>query len=111
MSGSSEYSSDDITLAGRFSLYIRYHDPFKNYTVVDGNLSSPFKQFPNSTIVNQVVREAEFVMLSDLGHNYYIFYLGVDPMEQMEYEGFNRVYDNGAFCLLKQINMSENDIK
>jgi hypothetical protein len=101
-----DYSADQVKLAGRFSIYIRYFDPFKNYTVVDGNLSAPFVRFPNSTVVEQAVREAEYVVLSDLEHNYYIFYLGADPLEQVDFGGFDRVYDNGDFCLLKRVNAS-----
>jgi hypothetical protein len=99
-------SADQVKLAGRFSIYIRYFDPFKNYTVVDASLSAPFVRFPNSTIVKEALSEAEYVVLSDLEHNYYIFYLGADPLEQVGFEEFDRVYDNGAFCLLRQGNAS-----
>jgi hypothetical protein len=100
-------SANQIKVAGRFSIYIRYFDPFKDYTVVDSDLSAPFSKFPNSTVVNEAIREADYVLLSDLEHNYYVFYLGADPLEQVNFDEFNRIYDNGGLCLLKQLNMSE----
>jgi hypothetical protein len=102
-----DYTSSPIEIAGRFSLYIRYYDPFKNYTVVDtATLSSPFTRVPNSTEVNEALSGAEYVLLSDLEHNYYVFYLGADPIEQANFDNFNQVYDNEGFGLLMQTNSS-----
>lgn len=96
-----DYTPDNITLVGGFSLYIRYHDPFKRYEILDTGLSSPFTNLPNSTELAATMSTADYVMVSEVQHNYYLFYIGYDPVEAIDFQNFNRIYDNGEFQLLK----------
>jgi hypothetical protein len=92
---------DKVNLVGGFSLYIRYHNPFKNYTILDVGLSHPFTESPNSTAIDEAIIEADYIMISQIEHNYNMFYLGFDPFDELTLEGVNRIYDNGDFILLK----------
>jgi hypothetical protein len=100
------YAPDGISLVGEFTLYIKYHNPMKNYTILSIGLSTPFTQLPNSTMIAEGLSAADYVIMSDLQHNYYMFYLGIDPLEQVDFQDFNRVYDNGGFSLLMPLNAS-----
>jgi hypothetical protein len=101
------YTPANISIVGQFTLYIKYHDPMKNYTILERELSTPFTDLPNSTIIAEELSIADYVIMSDLQHNYFIFYLGMDPLEQANFQNFNRVYDNGGFSLMTPLNSSD----
>jgi hypothetical protein len=92
---------DGIYLIGGFTLYIRYHEPTKRYTVLDIGLSPPFTNMPNSTYLNHMLTIADYVLVCDLQHNLNIFYIGRDPLEEANFTYFDRIYDNGGFLLLE----------
>jgi hypothetical protein len=96
-----KYTPEKVSFVGKFSLYIRYANPMKMYSIIDVGLSVRAAELPNATVLNAALGKADYVMLSNLEHNYYVFYLGVDPMEQVNLENFNVLYDNGGFSLLK----------
>jgi hypothetical protein len=91
---------ENISIVGQFTIYIKYYNPMKNYTILERELSTPFTDIPNSTVIAEELSAADYVILSDLQHNYFIFYLGTDPLDQADFQDFNRVYDNGGFSLL-----------
>ncbi len=97
-----EYAPENCTIIGDFTLYIRYFDPLKSYTVLDVGLSSPFNNVPNATVLSQELKTADYVIHSDLQHNLYLFYMGEDPLEQVDLDVMNRIYDDGSFCLMSQ---------
>ena len=100
---------EGISVVGEFTLYIKYHNPMKNYTILSVGLTTPFTQIPNSTMIIEGLSTADYVIVSDLQHNYFLFYLGMDPLEQIDLQDFsNKVYDNGGFSLLMPLNSSEN---
>ena len=72
----------------------------KSFTIANIGLSPPFTDLPNSTFLNEAMSKANYTALSNLQHNYYEFYLGTDPMDQVNLEEFNTVYDNGNFSLI-----------
>ncbi len=98
-----EYAPENCTVVGDFTLYIRYFDPLKNYTVMDVGLSSPFNDIPNPPLLRYELRQSDYVIDSDLQHNLYMFYLGEDPMEEANFETMNRVYDDGSFRLMMNL--------
>ena len=94
-----------LYLIGEFTLYIRYHDPLKDYAVIDIGLAPPFTQMPNSTYLNYLLTLADYVLISDLQHNLFIFYMGRDPLiEKADLNSLNQIYDNGGFRLLRSAN-------
>jgi hypothetical protein len=95
------YTPDNVKLVGKFSIYIRYNDPLKLYKIIDVGLSSPFTTLPNATVLRESLGTSDYIMISSIEHNYYVFYLGYDPMEQVNLAGLDKVYDNGEFRLLK----------
>lgn len=97
----SDFTPDNITLVGGFSIYIKYHNPFKNYSILDAGISHPIRESPNSTAIAEVLSVSDYIMVSQIEHNYNLFYLGFDPFEEIILEDFNRIYDNGGFALLK----------
>ncbi len=96
-----QYAPENSTIIGDFTLYIRYFDPLKSYTVLDVGLSSPFNNVPNATMLSQSLKKADYVINSDLQHNLYMFYMGEDPIEQVDLGEMNRVYDDGSFRLMQ----------
>jgi hypothetical protein len=102
-----DYAPENITLVGEFTLYIRYYDPLKSYKVLDVGLSSPFSKVTNSTVLNQELDKADYVIVSDLQHNLYMFYIGQDPLQQANLSSMNVIYDNGGFSLLKHSNFAK----
>jgi hypothetical protein len=95
-----QYAPENSTIIGDFTLYIRYFNPLKSYQVIDVGLSSPFNNVPNATVLNQELTKADFVIDSDLQQNLYVFYMGEDPLDQADFSGMNRVYDDGSFRLM-----------
>jgi hypothetical protein len=100
------YTPDGISLVGQFTLYIKYYNPMKNYTILEKGLATPFTEPPNATLIAEELSSADYVIMSDLQHNYYIFYLEMDPFEEITPQDFNRVYDNGGFTLLMPLSAS-----
>lgn len=98
------YAPQNITLVGEFTLYIRYYDPLKSYQVLEVGLSSPFNRVPNSTVLSQELNNADYVIVSDIQHNLFMFYIGRDPMEDVNLTNMNVIYNNGAYSLLQNIN-------
>ncbi len=104
-----DYTPSDITLVGKFTLYIRYFDPMKSYQVLDVGLTSPFSNVPNATTLSESCRSADYIILSETEHNLFVFYIGRDPLQEVcnaSSEGQGgvsacRIYDNGQFTLLK----------
>ena len=103
----SEYSSQSISLVGKFSIYIRYHDPLKDIEVLPIGLSFPFTTFNSSAVkeaVDEALKEADYVMLSGLQDNYYFYFLGLNPIEEIDFDDkCNRIYDNDRFSALKPL--------
>lgn len=100
-----DYTPQDIYLIGKFSLYIRYHDPLKRYTILSIGVF-PYTSVPNSSVVNEALNKADYVMLSSLEDNYYMFFIGFNPLEQVNFEKCNRIYDNWRFRTLEPTNIT-----
>lgn len=93
-----------FSVIGKFTLYIRYYDPLKNYTVPDIGLGYPFTSLPNSSVVDEavdrVLGQVNYVMRSGLEDNFYIFFLGSNPFDSINLDAkCDRVYSNGQFIL------------
>jgi len=55
---------------------------------------------PSPEFVNKTIGEAEFIITSNLQKNYYLYFLGVDPLEHLNFDDHhNRIYDNERFCI------------
>lgn len=101
------YTPDDISIVGELTLYIKYHNPLKNYTILSLGLAVPITEAPNSTRIAEGLSTTDYIIISDLQHNYFMFYLGEDPLEeQAKLQILNRAYDNGRFQLLSPMNAS-----
>lgn len=99
-----DYTPQNISIVGKLCyIYIKYNDPMKAFEIINIGLSPPFTDLPNSTVLNEALDKADYITLSNLQHNYYVFYLGMDPLEQADLEDSNRIYDNGGFDLLKPV--------
>jgi hypothetical protein len=101
-----EHSPHNANLIARLTLYIRYHDPVKQIEVPSLGMSYPYTSLPNSSSVNKAfldaLAETDYVVLSELEKNSYLFYLGSDPLERINFEDrCNRVYDNSRYWVFK----------
>jgi hypothetical protein len=94
------HAPENCTIVGDFTLYIRYFEPLKSYNVLDVGLSSPFNNVPNPALLRYEIRQADYVIDSDMQHNLYMFYMGEDPMAEADFASMNRVYDDGSFRLM-----------
>ncbi|MCK4498556.1 hypothetical protein KAU25_05110 [Candidatus Bathyarchaeota archaeon] len=104
LAGTAYFASNvpqDVTLIGKFTLYIRYHDPLKEYAVISIGLSYPYTTGPNSTAVKEALSEADYILKTQLEDNFYLFSLGLNPFEEVDYGKSHRIYDNWRLQLLK----------
>lgn len=80
----------------KFSLYVRYYTPEKFVRFVSvGDL--PFSHFPNSSRVLEVMNRSDYIILSDIQSNYFIYFLNDDPLQYVQYDWLNRIYDSGSY--------------
>jgi len=103
-----DYSGQDIKLVGKLSLYVRYYDALKEIEVLSIGITFPYTTY-NSTAVDEAIakalQEADYIISSDLQTNYYVYFLGFDPMEQVDFEeNCNLIYNNGRFRLYVPLN-------
>jgi hypothetical protein len=97
-----DYTPQNIKLVGKLCyIYIKYNDPLKSFSILNIGLDPPFTHLPNSTVLNEALNQADYIAVSNLEHNYYVFYLGIDPMDQVNPNDTNRIYANGGFTLLQ----------
>lgn len=93
------YVPENTSCLTKFSLYIRYFAPAKSFRFYSvGEL--PFTEALNVTVVQQAIETSDYVILSELMNNYYIYYLGENPFNQAQMNLTNRVYDNQDFQIL-----------
>jgi hypothetical protein len=95
-----QYVPENISCLTKFSLYIRYFNPAKNYRFYSvGEL--PFTETLNATVVQNAMDASDYVVLSDLLDNYYLYYVGENPFDSPTAQEWlsrtNRVYDNHGF--------------
>jgi hypothetical protein len=89
-------SPSGATCLDEFSLYVRYYEPAKDLSFRTlGGL--PFSQFPNASKVYDAIRKVDYVVLSKLQENYYDYFLGKSPFEQVDLGSLNRLYDSKDF--------------
>src|SRR3989304_5740026 len=87
----------NISCLYSFYPHVRYFDPLKNVEFISIPGTLPFTSVPNSTAVQKAVSMAEYIIRSDLQRNYYLYFLREDPLDQVDFDRFDRVYDDGSF--------------
>jgi len=94
-----------VTCLYDFSLEIRYYNPLKevNFLVI---ATLPFTEVPNASSVNEVLNEADYVIISDTQNNYYYYFLKQNPLDQVDLSRLNRLYDTASFQLLQRANIT-----
>jgi len=94
----------NISCLHRFYPHIRYYDPLKRveYVSIPGTL--PFTSVPNSSTVHRAVMRADYIIRSYLKRNYYLYFFREDPLDQVAFDRFNRVYDDWSFRIFKHAN-------
>lgn len=92
-----ENTPNNISCLYSFYPHIRYFDPLKTieYVPIPGLL--PFTRYPNSTDVDRAVMSTDFVIRSSIQHNYYMYFLQKDPLDDADLDSLNRIYDNTYF--------------
>lgn len=97
------YTPQKTTCFYDFSLEIRYYNPQKQLKfLVLGSL--PYTEIPNASAVYKVLMEADYVIVSDTQNNFYYYFLRQNPLDQVDLNRFNRLYDSGSFQLLRSAN-------
>lgn len=87
-----------------FYPHIRYHDPLKNVVFISIPGTLPFTSVPNATTVQKTTSLAEYIIRSELQHNYYLYFLREDPLDHVDFNSFDRVYDDGSFFVFMHAN-------
>jgi len=60
----------------------------------------PASSLPSHELVNETTEKADVIITSNRQENYYLYFLGVDPLEHLNFVDYrNRVYDNEGFRL------------
>lgn len=103
------YSPQRIGLIARLTVYIRYYDPLKQIVVPSLGIRFPYTSLPDSSSVNRAfldaLKETDYVVLSGLEKNSYLFYLGSNPLERINFDDqCNRVYDNPRYWVFRPAN-------
>lgn len=99
------HTAQKISLLYCFSPYIRYHDPLKDVKFLSlGTL--PYTSPLDPLTLNKAVNDADYTILSDLQDNYYLYYLGATPFQQIDWDTahFNRIYDNDKLRVINHSN-------
>lgn len=96
---------NETSCFNELSFYVRYFNPeklinFKSIIVL------PMTEFPNQTTVLERLDEVEFIVRSELQNNYYLNYLGGNPLDQVDFSSFNKIYDNGKFSVYTHSNQN-----
>jgi hypothetical protein len=84
-----------------FSFYIRYYGPANNYTFETVVASAPSAASANSTYVSDVLSKVTYIVQSQLEDNYYIYYLGKNPISSGSLDRLNKIYSNEGFALYR----------
>lgn len=99
----SDSTPQDVYCLYKFYPHLRYHDPLKRIKFASiGTL--PFTSVPEPSTIENAVSLSDYMILSSLQSNYYRHFLGEDPFEQVDFDRFNRVYDNWSFRMFKHAN-------
>jgi len=93
-----------ISVLYGFWPHIRYQDPLKRVQFFEVRGTLPYTSVPNSTSVQKTLNKAEYIIRSELQRNYYLYFLGEDPLDQVSMDRFNRVYDNAEFLIFTHAN-------
>jgi hypothetical protein len=95
---------NNVSCLYNFYPHVRYFNPLKlvEFVSIPGTL--PFTTFPNSSAVNGAVMRADYIIRSSLQHNYYVYFLREDPLDQVDFDRFNRVYDDESFRVFMHAN-------
>jgi hypothetical protein len=100
------YSPQNSSCFDEFSFYVRNYDPTKIYQFETIVASAPSVKTPNQTSVDQELARLNYVVRSGLENNYYLFYLGYNPLNGANLDRFNKVYDNGAYEIFSNNNVT-----
>jgi len=75
-----------------------------------GSLWFPhMSSLPSPELVKKTIRGAEFIMSSNLQKNFYLYFFGVDPLENLNFDDRNsRIYDNEGFRIYARAFLSPN---
>jgi hypothetical protein len=82
---------------------------FLPYGVINGTQTSITSvagahSLPSQGLVNQATGQAEFIIYSNLEKNLYLYFYGVDPLENLNLDDhYNRIYDNGGFRVYAKV--------
>jgi len=84
---------NDSTIINSLGLYTRFFDPLKHLTQSSiGDF--PFTKYPNATDVYNDISTSNYLVDSREQSNYYSLYLGSDPLQQIDLDLYNRLYNN-----------------
>jgi hypothetical protein len=100
------YSPQNSSCFDEFSFYVRNYDPTKIYQFETIVASAPSVKTPNQTSVDQELARLNYVVRSGLENNYYLFYLGYNPLNGANLDRFNKIYDNGAYEIFSNNNVT-----
>ncbi|MEM2799094.1 MAG: hypothetical protein QW670_04825 [Candidatus Bathyarchaeia archaeon] len=98
-----------ISVLYKFSPYIRYSNPLKQVKFLSlGTL--PYTEVFDLATINKAINETDYIIFSNLQDNYYIFYLGATPFQQIYWiywdPCFIRIYDSGNFHIIGKSNVT-----
>jgi len=82
--------------------YLRYHDPLKEIQLVTLG-KPPFNVKLESSVVEETIGEADYIILSRAQDNFYIFNTGSNPFCEIKVDNltsFDQIYSNDGFRLI-----------
>jgi hypothetical protein len=68
--------------------------------IISLTLVTGLRSIPNEQLANARINEAQFILSSSLLNNYYVYFYGINPIENMSKNRYSQLYDNGEFQIL-----------
>jgi hypothetical protein len=99
-----DHTPEEISLLYGFWPHIRYQDPLKRVQFLEVRGTLPYTSVPNATTVKKTLNESDYIIRSELQLKYYLYFFGQDPLDQVSFDRFNRVYDNANFRIFTHAN-------
>lgn len=91
---------ENIDVLTKFTLYFRYYAPEKQVRIVRYG-DFPFTSNIISSEIEGALENSDYYVDSILLSKFYDYYLGEDPLDNVETYSFDRVYDNPEYTIYK----------
>jgi hypothetical protein len=95
-----DYIPENVKVLTKFSLYFRYYSPEKKVIFV-GYSEFPFTSHVISSKMMEALKNSEYYVDSELLGKFYEYYLGENPLNYVETDQYDKIFDNSDYVIYK----------